>query len=99
MIRFDVDAIPPVRVAAFLLTLTATGCGNFTAGGVTGEARVHLSGDAPDPAPTSVVAQPPTAFASSPLPTDHDDDQPHEQNETNVSMRSSVCVCGLPDRL
>lgn len=43
-------------LAALLLGLALAGCGNLTAGGLTGEAAVTVSGDAPDPTAASPAA-------------------------------------------
>jgi len=80
----------PRRFLLLLLLLGAAGCGNFTAGGIeTGEARVTLSGDAPDPGPANLgPASVPTGMAASqePLPTDHDDDDPEGEVEAEFRM-------------
>ncbi|MCH1571365.1 MAG: hypothetical protein L7S64_08470, partial [Longimicrobiales bacterium] len=58
MIRFDSRVALRTRIFTPMLLLISSGCGNFNAGGVTGEARVTLLGDAPDPVPASLIAAP-----------------------------------------
>jgi hypothetical protein len=54
-----------------LLLLTAAGCGNLTAGGVTGDATVVVSGDEPEPAPSPQPAS--VAAPTHPAGTSHDE--------------------------
>lgn len=72
------------HLATVLLALVAgAGCGNLTAGGLTGEASVTVSGDAPDPAP----AGPPLAAAPPALQDDDDDDdQPEGEIEAEFRL-------------
>jgi len=88
MMRFDSTATSRGRTFAVALLTMVTGCGNFTAGGVTGEARVTLSGDAPDPVPTSSSPSIGSGEArlSAPFPTNHDDDQPEGEVEAEFRM-------------
>lgn len=85
--RFAPNAL--VRAGTLLLLAFAAACGNFTAGGATGEARVLLSGDAPEPAPAVVTPSVPTDLARSQGPArqeEEEDDQPEGEVEAEFRM-------------
>lgn len=80
------------HAAALLLALLAgSGCGNLTAGGLTGEASVTVSGDAPDAAGSPPRA---AAAAATPLPAapwrlqedEEDDDEPEGEIEAEFRL-------------
>ncbi len=95
MIRFDSRVALRTRIFTPMLLLISSGCGNFTAGGVTGEARVTLLGDAPDPVPASLIAAPRQGltWSSTPFPTDHDDPP---EGEIGAEVDASLIINGVP---
>lgn len=76
---------PPTRLLVVALLSTTASCGNLTAGGATGEARVILSGDAPDPAPTLLSTASVIQLDEGPGSTDHEDN-PEGEVEAEFRM-------------
>lgn len=79
-----IDGRTPARVASVALLAWITGCGNFTAGGLT-ETRVRLSGDAPSATPALARLDPGTVAVTAPRSSD-DDDQPEGEVEAEFGL-------------
>ena len=75
----------PSRLLVVALLSTTASCGNLTAGGATGEARIILSGDAPDPTPGFLSTASVIQLEDGPGSTDHDD-SPEGEVEAEFRM-------------
>jgi len=80
----------PKNGATSLLALVTcalfSGCGNLTAGGLTGEATVTVSGDAPDAQGAASPQRSVGLYTTPPLPTQHDEPEGEVRAEFFINL-------------